>query len=206
MLSVTVTDLDNFRRYREDEEMSLAELMKRLRREEGPSDVMRAGTALHSILEESQGGDLVTADRDGHRFIFTLDAEIALLPFRELYGKRTYSVNGTQIEVRGKTDATTGLLVEDHKFSCSPFDAEKHFSRYQWRLYLSIFGADAFAYNVFTGKFIETDEDGILVWEVRDFNRLVLYRYPELEADIERELARFGDFVHEHLCIPNYAA
>lgn len=206
IISLTVTDLDNFRRYREDEEMTLPELLARLRREEGPSDVMRAGSAFHSILEHPDADEMTWAERDGHRFFFPEELEIALLPFREIPAKRTYNIAGQQVELRGRTDGCDGFAVEDHKFTTNTFDAERYFDKYQWRAYLSIFGARIFYYNVFPAKFLETDANGVMNWEIREFHRLPLYRYPEMEADIVRELAAYADFAHQHLIAPSRAA
>jgi hypothetical protein len=208
VVSLTVTDLDAFRRYREEEEMTLEELLRRLRREEGPSDVMRAGSALHSVLEKPDEvtESMIAVERDGHRFIFAGDCNVAILPYRELYGKKTYRVDGQEIELRGKADAFSGLVVEDHKFTTSQFDAERYFSKYQWRAYLSLFGADTFNYNVFVSHFLGTDDNGVMEWEVREYHRLTLYRYPRLEADICRELGHYAEFAQRHLIAPRSAA
>lgn len=204
LVSLTVTDLDSYRRYRDNDEMSLQELLRRLHRLDPPSDAMRAGTALHSLLEAPQTGSLSSAEIssaeiDGHHFTFSLDASLPLLPFRELHGKRIYEVNGEEIEVRGKVDTFDGFAVEDHKLTQSTFDAERYFTSYQWRLYLSLFNARKFRYNVFTGKFLNVDEAGLQCWEITDFQRLELCRYPELEDDITRELEEYAEFAHHHL-------
>ena len=204
--SLTVTDLDDFRRYREQEEMTLAELLRRLRREEGPSAAMLAGSALHSLLEKPPTEVLTSAEIDGHRFLFTLDAELPLLSMRELSGRKEYRVDGGTVELRGRVDAIDGVAAEDHKLSRT-FDADRYVGKYQWRAYLSIFGAQKFTYNVFVGDFLGTDEEtGLQEWEIRDFHRLTLYRYPEMESDIVRELGRYLDFANEHVLAPRRAA
>ena len=188
--------------------MTLAELLRQLRREDGPTDVMRAGSALHAILEHPQADELTVAEHDGHRFHFLCDAEVALLPYREIPAKRTYTTaSGEQIELRGRADDFGGLRIAEHKFTTSTFDAERYYSRYQWRAYLSIFGATKITYNIFEGHFLGTEgESGILEWEIRGVHALVLYTYPEIEADITRELALYSEFAHRHLIAPMRAA
>jgi len=217
-LAVSVSDLDSFRRYRDHEEMSLAELMKKLNREEPPTEKMLAGRALHTVLETARDGVLSTATVDGHVFLFELDAEIALRPIREMRGQREYQVtmpNGTHalVTVRGRVDSIDGTAIEDHKLS-GDFDADRYHDAYQWRLYLSIFGCEKFTYNVFTGRAKEivvvepehNDGEGGSIdvgpshhWTVTDFHRITFYRYPEIEADILRELSLFAEFALNHL-------
>lgn len=196
-LSLSVTDLDAFRRYREMEEMTLAELLRQLRREDGPNEAMLAGTALHSILETSANDELVSVQRNGFSFRFNLEAEISLAPIRELSGRRDYQINGETVTLRGRVDEMDGITITDHKLTKN-FDAQRYADRYQWRCYLSIFGASRFVYNLFIGEKAGESDLGI-EWDVYDFHRLTFYRYPELESDVERELSRYVEFAQRHL-------
>ncbi len=206
-ISLTVTDLESFRRYRENEEMTLAELLRKLRREEPPTDIMSAGTVLHSALERAvDGEELSVVELDGHRLRFEIDAELPLTQFRELHGKRIYCVDGQRVEVRAKVDGIEGRTIDEHKASKSSFDAERYFDSYQWRLYLSIFNAQTCIYNVFHLNERGIDANGVYEWDVRDFNRLPLYRYPELEQDIARQLAAYADFARRYLGAVSIAA
>jgi hypothetical protein len=71
--------------------------------------------------------------------------------------------------------------VEDHK-TTGRFDPERYLSGYQWRLYLDIFGADLFRWNVFEIK--ATDDP--LTWDVFAQHTLEQYRYPAMSADCAR--------------------
>jgi hypothetical protein len=196
-LSLSVTDLDAFRRYREMEEMTLAELLRQLRREDPPNEAMLAGTALHSILETSAGDDLVSVQRNGFSFRFNVDAEISLAPIRELSGRQDYVIDGETVTLRGRVDEMDGITITDHKLTKN-FDAQRYADRYQWRCYLSIFGASRFIYNLFIGE-KAGESDGGIEWDVYDFHQLTLYRYPELESDVVRELTRYVEFAQHHL-------
>jgi hypothetical protein len=196
-LSLSVTDLDAFRRYREMEEMTLAELLRQLRREDPPNEAMLAGTALHSILETSAGDDLVSVQRNGFSFRFNVDAEISLAPIRELSGRQDYVIDGETVTLRGRVDEMDGITITDHKLTKN-FDAQRYADRYQWRCYLSIFGASRFVYNLFIGEKAGESDAGI-EWDVYDFHTLTFYRYPELESDVIRELGRYVEFANHHL-------
>lgn len=193
--SVSVSDIDTFRRYRETEEVSLGDLLRSLRRQEDPTPAMLAGTALHAILENPPDGDegIDAAERNGHTFTFTLDADIHLMPLREIRGNRVYVIGPDSITVRGRVDMFDGTSVVDHKLTQN-FDAERYTDKYQWRLYLSIFGCDRFVYNVFVGKEAELRE-----WTISAMHQFTVYRYPEMEGDVLRELGRFIEFAKAHL-------
>lgn len=200
MIRLTVTNLESFRRYREHEELTLAQLLREIRKERPQTPAMRAGEVLHSILEKPPADAewLEVIERDGYRFRFDIDGEIVLKPFRELFGKRIYYIGRTEVELRGKADSIDGVGIDDHKLSKS-FDAQRYHDSCQWRAYLSIFGADRFTYNVFVGGEEGRAEDGPVEWLIDEFHQVTFYRYPELEAEIIRELEQYVDFARRHL-------
>lgn len=200
MLTVSVSDLQSFRRYRTDEEMPLSVLMKILRREEPPTEKMLAGSAMHAVLERCTG-DLTEAEAMGHRFIFSLDAAIQLPTIREMRGHRDFVIDGTPIRLKARVDGLEGLAVEEIKLRNGAFDAERYAESYQWRCYLVIFGAKVCHYNVFLADPVKDDSTDLAVWDVHDFHRLPLYTYPEIISDVEAELARYVDFARAHLSI-----
>lgn len=184
-----VTDIEEFRRYKASEEYELGALLSRLRREEPPSVAMRAGTALHSILENGLPGIQDAAKQDGFTFVFSADIELAMSPLRELAGSKVIA----GIEVAGKVDEIGGFVIADHKLT-SRFDPERYTDSAQWRLYLDIFGADRFVYNVFEAS---SDDDERFV--VFGFHRLPLYRYPGMEEENARLVSEYAAFAREHL-------
>lgn len=198
-MRVSVSNLDQFRRYRSDEDYPLHVLLRQLRREEPPTLAMQAGTALHGILETAGDAELGAVVRDGFSFMFDLDAEIVLAPFREIAGTRSYMVDGAPVTLSARVDGFHGTAIEDHKFT-THFDGERYGESFQWRAYLSIFNAERFTYNAFVGKVgEEPDEAGIVPVDVVDFHRITFYRYPELEEDLLRELALYVEFAKVHL-------
>lgn len=194
-MRVRVTDVDQLRYYLRSEDMPLEDLLRRLRREEPPSDKMRAGTAFHAVLENAaHGGELDAVEHDGFWFRFELDAEIALPDVKELLGRKEYLIDGYPVTLSGKVDAIHGLTVYDHKLT-GRWDAESYADAFQWRAYLSMFGGQHFTYNVFVGR----EEARTGDWVIREYHPITFHRYDGLEEDVRRDLRIFVDFAREYL-------
>jgi hypothetical protein len=61
-----------------------------------------------------------------------------------------------------------------------------------------MFAAQMFVYKVFVGKEDDKAEDVSdrprLVWTITDYHELPVYRYPGIEADVQKEVAEFAAF------------
>lgn len=193
-MRISVTDLDAYRRWREDEEAELETLLRQLRKEEPASEAMQAGSALHKALELAQPGDFFSLEQDGYKFIFDPCIELAMPEIREVKAEKVYVIDGIPVTLVGKVDALHGTRVDDHK-TTGRFDAEKFLSSYQWRAYLSIFNADVFQWNVF--EMAEQPEPK--VYKVYAFHQFRQYRYAAMEADVIELLREFVRFALVHL-------
>lgn len=190
-----VSEVESFRQWREDDDAELETLLARLRGETPPSPAMLAGTAFHKCLEMSPTGLTVTElVADDYRFTFAGDFAVELPAIREVRASKTWLVDGEPVTISGQLDAIHGRRVEDHK-TTGRFDPERYLTGYQWRLYLLIFGADLFRWNVF--EITETDEPGH--WQVFAQHRLEQCRYPEMERDCERLVTDLARFAKTHL-------
>ena len=190
-----VSEVESYRQWRENEDAELDALLARMRGQTEASEVMLAGTAFHKALElapTSLTTNNITAL--DYTFNFVGDFEIALTNIREVRAGKTWMVDGEPITISGQLDAIQGRRVEDHK-TTGRFDPERYLSGYQWRLYLDIFGADHFRWNVF--EIAVTDDP--LVWEVFAAHRLEQFRYPGMDADCERLVADLARFAREYL-------
>lgn len=192
-LRLSVTDLDQLQWFRAHEDMTLEELLDRFRKRE-ETEAMRRGTAFHKFLETANDGEFGSVEIDGYKFRFDLDAEVSLPTIRELKATREYRAHGVTVTLVGKLDAMHGKRVDDHKLT-GQFQVDRYCDSIQWRCYLAIFDADAFRYNIF--EYIEDRQTGDLV--VRDYHPLNFYRYPDLEAEVEREVGEFVLFAKQHL-------
>lgn len=190
-----VSNVEAFRQFEQDDEADPAQFIDELLHGFGPSAAMQAGTAFHKALELAVPE--VTAKElrsDGHVFTFLGDFEVRLPAIRELRASKTYVVDGQPIVISGQIDAIEGVRIDDHK-TTSRFDPDRYLTGYQWRLYLDIFGASVFRWNVF--ELNELDLPGH--YEVRDQHTLEQYRYPALGADCQALVERFARFVREHV-------
>jgi hypothetical protein len=114
-------------------------------------------------------------------------------------------------------DVIEGLRVEDHKTTAS-FQPERYLEGYQWRMYLDIFEATHFRWNVFEIKEVDEppplpsliDADGASLladpfalgpfcYEVVSQHPLEQYRYPTMANDVQRLVERFARFVREYI-------
>lgn len=194
-LRVSATDIDALRYFYDDEEADLGDLLARLRRAAPPTPAMLAGTAFHKALETLDQGTAAELEADGHVFVIDVDAELDLPTVREIKATREYRVGDVMVTLVGKVDAVLGKRIDDHKLTGS-YDAERFMAGYQWRIYLEVFGADEFRWNIFEGAEIANQER---VWKVRSLHKLTMHRYPGMAADVERQVAAFVDFARIHL-------
>ena len=199
MLRVSVSDLDQFKRFREDEEYPLGVFLADLRRETPPTPAMQRGHAFAVAMEHASLGETSTISAEGHTFAFTCDAEIESWPRREEKREKDYG----GVTVTARCDRIMGRTVADDK-TTSQFDAEAYMDKYQWRFYLDMFEADVFKWHVWETREIKPgSEDEISplykdeittcaeshAWEVYSHHLLTQYRYKELENDC-RQLAQ----------------
>ena len=192
-----VSNVEAFRQFEMDDEADAGQFIDELLNGFGPSAAMQAGTAFHKALELAEPGDASTTLHSmGHVFTFRGDFEVRLPVIQELRAAKTYVVDGRPIVISGQVDGIEGLRIDDHK-TTSRFDPDRYLAGYQWRLYLDIFGASVFRWNVF--EINELDLPGH--YEVRDQHTLEQYRYPALGADCQALVERFARFVREHVLI-----
>lgn len=190
MFSASVSNIDLFRTWRDDEELDLGWLLDRLEKRVEQTEPMRIGEALHKALEISPIGEFLSITANGCTFQFLDNVELFIPRHREISISHQYG----DLLVRGRVDCVNGLVVEDHK-TTQQFDPDRLMSGYQWRFYLDIIGASFFRWNVFVIR--ETDDEK--TYTVTDFHRLEQRRYPELHADCQKLAADYLEFAKEHL-------
>lgn len=194
-LRVSASDLDALRYYLADDEANLADLLSQLRRESEPTESMKAGTALHAALETSEPGEHGELTADGYTFVFEADGEIDLPAIREVKTARDYVVGGCVVTLVGKVDAVEGRRVDDHKFTAR-YDAERFMSSMQWRVYLDLFDANEFRWNVFEGR---QDRNAPSRYIITAVHQLRMHRYPGMGDHVRRALSDFVSFARDHL-------
>lgn len=201
MIRISVSDLDQFRRYEETEEMTFEDFVAGLRKETPPTPQMIAGRALHKLLEKTTSEtEFVSAERDGFNFFFECDIEMSLPIVRELKGEITIYTSVGPVTLVGFVDGMDDAIY-DYKLS-GHFDAERYNGSYQWRCYLMMFKGRRFVYRVFVGKERANgtgfDNKPFSEWAITEYHELPLYAYPGMEDDVAREVDRFARLLVEH--------
>lgn len=194
-IRISASDIDALRYYLAHEDASLDDLLASLRHEAAPTEAMLVGTALHAALEHCALGDHPELSANGYTFEFRCDDEIDVPEIRELKATRDYDVAGCLVTLVGKVDGLHGRRVDDHKFT-SRYDAERFMGSFQWRVYLDIFDADEFRWNVFEGRADPADPKRYIVHSI---HKLRMHRYPGMRSDLIAELRKFIDFARVHL-------
>lgn len=190
-----VSHVEAFRQWEADEEAEIGRLVDNILGLSEPSELMQAGTAFHKALELAQPGtEAGELSALGYTFCIVDALEIAVCPVRELRASKTYAVDGQPIVISGQVDQLEGKRIEDHK-TTGRYDPERYLVGYQWRLYLDIFGADHFRWNIF--EIAAMDEPA--AYQVHALHRLEQYRYPQMEADCLALVERFARFVRQHV-------
>jgi hypothetical protein len=117
---------------------------------------------------------------------------------------KTYMVDGEPIIISGQVDAIDGLRIEDHK-TTGRFDPERYLAGCQWKLYLEIFGAQHFRWNVFEMQEVESTQESFGFdapapqFEIFAMHTLEQFRYPGMEKDCQELVSRFARFVRDHV-------
>jgi hypothetical protein len=195
-LRTSATDLDALRYFMAEDDGDLDKLLRQLRRQEPATEAMQAGTAFHAVLEGAGPGELRTASCDGFTFDFDNTGDLALPEIREMKATREYRIGDVIVTIVGKVDAIHGSRVYDHKLT-GRVDVERYMESVQWRVYAAIFGANMVVYNLFEKR--EVGGEGSKHYVVGAPQTLRLYRYPELDADVEKAVAEFVAFARQHL-------
>jgi len=196
MISASVSNLELFRCWKHDEELTVEWLKERIMGPFERTPQMIAGEAFHKALEIASLGEVETIQANCYRFEFMCESSIEVTPFREVRCSKEYG----DLKVRGRADSIIGKLIVDYK-TTAQFDPERLLNGYQWRYYLDMTLADRFRWNVFV-----LDEMEDFRFAVRDVHTLEQNRYPDLESDCLKLAREYSAFAAEHLVKPAEAS
>lgn len=194
-MRLSVSDLDQYLYWREEEDHPLETLLKRLRREEPPTEELLAGRAFDSFLEHATEGDYDVIEYDGHRFMIDPKVVIERPTFAQLKGELEVKTDAGPVTLVGKLDGIVGKTIRDYKLT-GRFDAERYMESYQWRCYLLMFNCQVFQYEIFVGKRTgQTKQDGHPIWTISEHHRMPLFSYRHLWHDVHAAVSDFASFL-----------
>lgn len=190
MRTVRVTNLEQFRIWRDDEELEVGWLLARLRGDDAPSEAMQAGTAFHAALESAPECELGTLASGDYRFDFNCDCEIPIPTLKELAIEKQYG----NLLVTGHVDGLIGREVVDYK-TTSQFDPDRYLAGYQWRFYLDMLNADRFRWEIF----VLAEFGPEYCYSVKQAHRLMQSRYPNLHDDCMKLAREYNEFAEKYM-------
>lgn len=142
MKSVSVSTLDQFRRFR-DELISEDDLVESITGAFVPTRQILVGREVHELIERA--GDSASCELiDAARCMEMIDRE-------DMLGEPECWISGELAGARitARVDALHGVEVREFKSTWSAFNADRYMASYQWRLYLALSQAQRFVYRVF---------------------------------------------------------
>ena len=196
-MRLRVSTLEAYRRLLQTEYGDEAELAERMRRGQWTDDgqqkwQMLAGTAWHRALAgEAPDAALMEQKPAVYRYGGYWFAEDDIEAGRSHVGAGVKEVTGSiqlaGAEIEGTCDTINGLVIQDAKTKFSYPSAKDYESSLQWRLYLLIFGAKRFQYNLFC--FRDPDSSGFCA--LTNVIQFCFWAYPQMQADCERWVREF---------------
>lgn len=192
-MRLSVTWLDEYRAYLSDDEYTTEMLEERLFGAFKPNPAMLAGTALHAILEKTDGAESLQADllagQNGHFFGLDpdLDGELVL---GDVSGRENHIVYWLVDDIRlsGRLDVITADAVYDHKLT-SQFNPERYMDSMQWRCYLLMGNRKKFGYQVFVHAGLSSK-----LIEIKEYHTLQLSAYDGMRDDVISIARGLADF------------
>ena len=192
MLRVSVSMLDMFRTFRDDEDFPLDVFLAALRGEGERTSAMMRGGAFAKAMEHAELGEISVLTADGHAFAFNCDAEIEAWPRREEKKEKDYG----GVIVSARCDRVMGKIIADDK-TTSQFDAESYMDKFQWRFYLDMWEADVFRWHVWEVREVKTQVPDVNCWDVYNHHLLTQYRYNGLADDCRKLALDFKEFAQQ---------
>ncbi len=198
-LRVSVTTLEGFRLYLEEDWKPEEELLAELRGQFQATPKMLLGKSGHCAMEgQNPKHDDSVGDHRCLGFKWTRDAiEGCRRAFRsggvaEVKAERVFRIGGEDVTLVGKADRLIGTEVVEHKFTLSPFDPDRYSRSYQWRGYSLLFQPSAVLYTVFC---VDEGRGESAALELKDVHPIDFYPYSQCEADVRDLLGRFVEYV-----------
>lgn len=114
------------------------------------------------------------------------------------------------VMITGCADILNGNVIRDIKTKYSPPDDSDYIDSFQWRLYLELFGADIFHFDLFVFEGYQKDKHGYDVRGLpltRYLPPITCYRYPKMEEDnhkLVRDFIEWAKFRGIYESLPEY--
>ncbi|MGY6771985.1 hypothetical protein [Gallibacterium sp. ZY190522] len=195
MIRISATTLEAYRRWLDNEDATIEDMVAYLDRKIEPTKAMMAGTAFHKLLETKQG-NLTVETVDGFTFDFSeIDSDVYIPKIKEFKFTVMRRILDEDVTFVGVVDAMDSNTVFDHKLTSS-IDVEKNYEpSMQWRAYLSWLNLDHFTYNLFRQYNPAATPDTFLIKEAVTVS---FHRYEDMDLDVENMAKSLIIFIKEY--------
>lgn len=214
LIRISVTTLEEFRRYKQFDYISEERMVNRIKGVFEPSAHMNYGTDFWSYVERPDEAyrlptgavrmpefdtylpQAIVAKIDEYRA--SLQSPVFEVPVRAKY----VFTDLPPVIVSGRFDVMEGNIVRDGK-TTKQFDYEVYEDSLQWKFYLDMVGENKFIYDVFEKRGIVEDPNGakddegkLLTWPADvELHSFPFYAYPEMKRDCRYWISEFLAFV-----------
>ena len=165
------------------------------------------GTAFHKLvegdysnIEKIDGGRAVTID-DGNTILMDVEqckvarayADSMPLAFHEIREYMPICVDGEWVCVTGCADIINGLDINDIKTKYSYINEQDYLDSFQWRMYLQLFEAKTFTFDLFLFEGYKKEKHGLDVrgLPIIRHDPIICNRYNTMETDNVQLISEF---------------
>jgi hypothetical protein len=177
-------------------EISTEQFIAKLRKQVPPTPAMKAGTALHSLLEHAkpgaEWGSVEGVEYAGYRFYFDMDEQLELPVVREPEViEKVFDTSVGPVVLRGRIDGEDRVKrIIDYKLT-EKLDVERYGSSLQWPAYLLMKQRQRFRYIVFDAKVNGKKREV----HINAIHNLDFWAYDGMEREVHRRVEELADFV-----------
>lgn len=199
MYTVRVTNLEKFRRFRDNETETYdteQSVIDSLSGEFKGNDLTQIGSAFHKIVETGKFNifDDFGVMMNDNQIITAINHRNNLFPFiPEVPNKKSYYTSFGSLMVTGTTDVLQGNILRDTKTKFTAPKMDDYYRSYQWRIYLDIFGLERFYYDVF--EFSGHDGMDVTLYELKQHDPFLCVSYENMKNDIQTLIEDFMSWI-----------
>ena len=185
MIRVSVSALDNWRYFIENDFKSTEEYIGELCRLTPQSPAMIQGEDFHYLLQ--------TGEPKLYTWEVTCDAALLQPDLIEYPCRETFTLDGEKVVLSGRIDAAHGDIVIDYKTTSRAINLEQYVDKWQWRAYLMLMDMSKFRYDVFQYRINRKHGKGSFT--VFDYRTLNLSAYKRMTDDVMGALREYVQFL-----------
>jgi len=213
MKKINTTLLESFRRFCVNDYENYdteSQLIESLTGKFEGNDKTDIGSAIHAIVEHG-GVGAINKFYDLSEYGVKLSTEQILIIINhannlgvftpEIRLAKEFETRFGNVQIVGKTDQLQGVVLRDTKVTFKPRDYAYYYDSMQWKIYLSIFGLDRFAYDVFEVQgYDESMGKDISKCTIKQYEPFEMLRYENMETEISNLINSFCEWV-DYRCL-----